>query len=345
MKFRTKLLSFVTLLAILTSLCVCFPYGVLGAETEEAVSRVKLIPGGKPFGIKFFMKGVVVIGVTDIETYDGLASPAKDAGIKKGDFITHVNGAEVTDSDALSSLIDKTKGEKTVFTVKRGSDERDFDVYPRRSSSDGLYKAGLWVRDSTAGIGTMTYVNAETSSFGGLGHGVCDSETGKVIPMRNGVVTSVTVTGSVKGLPNEPGELRGEFSAFKAGVIEKNTECGVFGRLDDVSAFTSEPMEICFASELKTGKAYMLTTVSGDVPSIYEINITKINKNGGKTKNFTIEVTDRTLLEKTGGIVQGMSGSPVIQNGRLCGAVTHVMINDPTRGYGIFIENMLEAAK
>ncbi len=344
MKFRTKLISFIMLLAILTAVCVCFPYGALGA-TEASDIRPKLIPGGRPFGIKFYMKGVAVIGVTDIETYDGLASPAKDAGIKKGDFITMVNGKELSDSDELSRLINDSKGEKTVFTLKRGEAVTEVDVYPRRSSSDGLYKAGLWVRDSTAGIGTITYVNAETNEFGGLGHGVCDAETGKTLPMQKGVVTNVTVTDIVKGLSNEPGEIRGEFSPFKAGVIEKNTECGVFGSLNDISAFTSEPMEICYSSELKTGKAYILTTISGTVPAMFEINITKINKGSGKTKNFTIEVTDSTLLRKTGGIVQGMSGSPVIQNGRLCGAVTHVMINDPTLGYGIFIENMLDAEK
>lgn len=343
MRFRTKLLSFLTLLAVLTAICVCFPYGAMGAEADTL--RPKLIPGGRPFGIKFFMKGVAVIGVTDIETYDGLTSPAKDAGIKKGDFITKINGKELTDSDELSRLINDSKGEKTVFTLKRGDDYTDVDVYPVRSSSDGLYKTGLWVRDSTAGIGTITYVNAESSSFGGLGHGVCDTETGRVLPLHNGVITNVTVTDVVKGLENEPGEIRGEFSSYKAGTLDKNTECGVFGTLYDISSFTSEPMEICYSSEMKTGKAYILTTISGDVPSLFEVNITKINRKSGKTKNFTIEVTDKTLLAKTGGIVQGMSGSPVIQNGRLCGAVTHVMINDPKRGYGIFIENMLDAAE
>lgn len=343
MDFRKRVYAFLLLSAILLALCAFSPYGAL--DTKAFSERPSLLPGGTPFGIKFFTRGVIVVGVTDIETYGGIASPAKDAGIRSGDIIVAVNGAEVNTTEELGEAVASCRGEDTTFTVLR--DGRTFNVTlrPLRSETDGVYRSGLWVRDSTAGIGTVTYVNADTGEFGGLGHGICDAETGKPLPLLRGVVTDVTVTGVVKGRRSEPGELKGDFSCSLAGNIEKNTECGVFGTLNDVSAFGAEPMEICFPDEMKTGKAFILTTIEGDTPRLYEVCILRIYENSGSTKNFLLEVTDKELLEKTGGIVQGMSGSPVIQDGRLCGAVTHVMINDPERGYGIFIENMLKAAQ
>ncbi|MDD4125594.1 MAG: SpoIVB peptidase [Victivallales bacterium] len=345
MKLKQKIPAFLLLLSMLIVMCLAVPYGVLASTlTTEESERISLIPAGTPFGIKFYIKGVIVVGVTDIETYEGLASPAKNAGLKAGDIITKVNSTEIDTTESLSEIIAKSGGDKTVFSVNRSGETLTFDVYPKKSSEDGVYKAGLWVRDSTAGIGTVTYVDANTNQFAGLGHGICDAETGDPLPLLRGIVTGITITDVVKGLENAPGELKGEFSAYKIGSLFKNTESGVFGVFDSIAPFSSQSMEICFRDELKTGKAYILTTVSGSTPQLYEINIIKIYPNSGKIKNFLIEVTDKQLLAKTGGIVQGMSGSPVIQNGRLAGAVTHVMINDPTRGYGIFIENMIDAS-
>lgn len=345
MNFKQKIPAFLLLFIILVTMCYTVPYGAFASALEvTATQRVTLIPAGIPFGIKFYTKGVIVVGVTDIQTYEGLASPAKEAGLKTGDIIIKVNSTDVNTTEELSKLIAESNGKKTILTVNRSGETLNFDVYPKKSSEDGAYKSGLWVRDSTAGIGTVTYVNAETNSFAGLGHGICDSETGDPLPLLKGIVTGINITDVVKGLENVPGELKGEFSAYKIGSLNKNTECGVFGTFDSIAQFSAEPMEICFRDELQTGKAYILTTISGSTPKLYEINIVKIYENSGKTKNFLIEVTDKELLEKTGGIVQGMSGSPVIQNGRLAGAVTHVMINNPTRGYGIFIENMLNSS-
>jgi stage IV sporulation protein B len=345
MKSKQKIPAFLLLFSILLALCLTVPYGSLASTLAvNERERVSLIPSGKPFGIKFHTKGVIVVGVTDIETFDGLASPARDAGIKAGDIITKVNSTEVNTTEDLSRLIAESGGSKTIFTVSRSGDTLNFDVYPKKASEDGMYKAGLWVRDSTAGIGTVTYVDADTNRLGGLGHGICDSETGEPLPLLKGIVTGVTITDVVKGMENAPGELKGEFSAYKIGSLYKNSESGVFGTLDSIAPFNGKPIEICFRDELKTGKAHILTTVNGSTPALYEINIVKVYPNSGRTKNFLIEITDKNLLEKTGGIVQGMSGSPIIQDGRLAGAVTHVMINDPTRGYGIFIENMLDSA-
>ncbi len=342
MEFKKRVWAFFLLCAILFAVCAFTPYGALRPQAAPP-ERPVLLPGGTPFGIKFFTRGVIVVGVTDIESYDGIASPAKDAGIRSGDVITAVNGMQVNTAEELAEAVNAGKGADTVFTVLRGDVSFSVTVRPKRSVSDNLYRAGLWVRDSTAGIGTVTYVDARTKRFGGLGHGVCDPDTGRPLPLLKGAVTGVTVTGVVKGRRSEPGELVGEFSSKTAGTLEKNTECGVFGIFDDISAFAAAPMEICYGGEMKTGRAYILTTVIGSVPRMYEIRIVRIYNDGGDTKNFLLEVTDKELLEKTGGIVQGMSGSPVIQDGRLCGAVTHVMISDPARGYGIFIENMLKA--
>ncbi len=345
MKCKQKIPAFALLFALLLAMCVAVPYGALASTLAiNERQRISLIPSGIPFGIKFYTKGVIVVGVTDIETFEGLASPARDAGIRAGDIITKVDSTEVNTTEELSELIDESGGRKMVFTVSRSGGTQSFDVYPKKSVEDNSYKAGLWVRDSTAGIGTVTYVDADANRFAGLGHGICDSETGSPLPLLKGIVTGVTITDVIKGIENAPGELKGEFSAYKIGSLYKNTESGVFGVFDSVTPYISQPMEICFRDELKTGKAYILTTVSGSSPRIYEINIVKIYPNSGKVKNFLIEVTDKELLNITGGIVQGMSGSPIIQNGRLAGAVTHVMINDPTRGYGIFIENMIDAS-
>lgn len=346
MKFQQKIQAFLLLLTLLFVMCFAVPYGALASTMTTVESeRFLLIPAGMPFGIKFYTKGVIVVGVTDIETYEGLASPAKSAGIIAGDIITQVNAKEINTTEALSGIIAESKGNKTVLTINRSGETLIFDVYPKKSAEDGVYKAGLWVRDSTAGIGTVTYIDAKNNAFAGLGHGICDAETGKPLPLLKGIITSITITDVVKGLENAPGELKGEFSAYRIGSLNKNTESGVFGVFDSTAKLPSVPMEICFKSELKTGTAHILTTVMGSAPQLYEINIVKIFPNSGSVKNFLIEVTDKELLAKTGGIVQGMSGSPIIQGGKLAGAVTHVMVNDPKRGYGIFIENMIRASQ
>ena len=310
------------------------------------VSDTKLLyPGGMAFGVKFFTEGVLVIGLTDIVTFSGTVCPAREAGIEKGDVVISIDGKPTTGARDLRDTVAASDGNALTFNVKRGENTFDTIVYPAICSETGDYKAGLWVRDSTAGIGTVTYINGDDLSFAGLGHGICDGDTGTVMPLGRGVVVDVNIDGIKKGSAGSPGELKGSFDKVQRGIIERNTETGVYGKLDKLPESLGAPMPVGSKRELKEGKAFIYTTLSGNTTGKYRIEIEKIYKDAGKTKNMLIKVTDRTLLDKTGGIVQGMSGSPIIQNGKIVGAVTHVLINDPTRGYGIFIENMLETAK
>ena len=228
----------------------------------------------------------------------------------------------------------------------RNGKEYTAHVTPEYSKTEGKYKSGLWVRDSGAGIGTVTFIDPETLSFGGLGHGICDGDTGELIPMDRGSVLGVRINGINKGAAGAPGEIKGYFNSGKTGTLIKNTTCGVYGVFTELpKGLPSEAVCLGGREELKEGDAYIWCTLDDSGPQKYSIRISEINRSATGNKCFSITVTDRALIEKTGGIVQGMSGSPIIQNGKIVGAVTHVLVNDPTTGYGIFIENMLNAAQ
>ncbi len=308
------------------------------------ISTENIYLGGQAFGIKLFTKGVVVIGLTDISTSSGAVCPAEKAGISKGDIILSVNGKEAESAEMFGELISKCGAKGAVLHCKRGETEFDATVSPVISSDDNKFKIGLWVRDSTAGIGTVTFIDKETGMFGGLGHGVCDVDTSLLMPLSSGTVVDVEITGVIKGEPNTPGELKGNFMGENIGELDLNAETGIFGRINDSEEIKGRAVSIGTRDSVTEGKVCIYTTVSGTTPKEYEAEIIKIFDESGKTKNFMIKVTDQELLKITGGIVQGMSGSPILQNGKLIGAVTHVLINDPTRGYGIFIENMLDTA-
>lgn len=308
----------------------------------ETYRRTKLSPGGDAFGIKFFTDGLIVIGISDVKTTEGSVSPAKQAGISAGDIIKEYNGQKVENSDAFVKLIEDSKGESADLLINRAGTDIALKLKPVLSQETNTYKAGLWVRDSTAGIGTVTFVDGDTNIFAGLGHGICDTDTGVLMPLGRAAIVDVTITGITKGQINDPGELKGSFSSVREGFLTANTHVGVFGLYDKLPKSTHEPIEIGLRSEVEPGEAYIYSTLGDGEPQKYKIEIVKINKLDSDTKNMLIKVTDERLLAETGGIVQGMSGSPIIQNGKLIGAVTHVLINDPTKGYGIFIENMLE---
>ena len=208
---------------------------------------------------------------------------------------------------------------------------------------EGKYKAGIWIRDEASGIGTVTYIIPETGEFAGLGHGICDGDTGAILPIKRGIVSDAELIGIIKGIKGTPGELKGAIGTDKKGALIKNTESGVYGIFAHIPNSLTVKMKIADKNELKEGKAILRCFASGSIDD-YEIEISQINNLDGASKNFVIKVTDQRLLELTGGIVQGLSGSPIIQNGKLIGAVTHVKIAEPTEGYGIFIENMLNAA-
>lgn len=321
-------------------------FGVIPVKkvSVNKLSTDSICIGGRAFGIKLFTKGVIVVGLTEITTSKGVECPAEKAGIKKGDIIVSVNGENVGTAEDFGAKISKCGNKGAVLKCIRGSEEFEATVLPSVSSEDNTYKVGLWVRDSTAGIGTVTFIDKKTGVFGGLGHGVCDVDTGVLMPLANGNIVDVEVTGVIKGEAQTPGELKGNFSKIVKGTLDSNTETGVFGKLSSTENIDGEIVPIGTKETVKEGKAYIYTTISGNTPEKYEAEIIKIYLDSGKTKNFMLKVTDERLLEATGGIVQGMSGSPILQNGNLIGAVTHVLINDPQKGYGIFIENMLGEA-
>lgn len=324
-------------------------FGIIPVKSThiDVVEEKMLIPCGTPFGIKMFTDGVLVVGVNEVITDSGSKNPAKEAGIKLGDSIISIDGTEMLSNEDVGEAVSSSNGKTLKVCLKRDGTEMTVDLKPVLSNSDGKYKAGIWVRDSSAGIGTVTYYDPANSCFGGLGHAICDVDTGDILPLMSGEVVDVNINGVTKGQKGAPGELRGSFVSRTAmGSLLLNNETGVFGVMDYCPAKNAKAMPLAMKQEVKTGKATILTTLDGQTPKEYEIRIEKANIGStNMTKNMVIEVTDPELLEKAGGIVQGMSGSPIIQDGKLVGAVTHVLINDPTKGYGIFAENMYTFSK
>lgn len=293
--------------------------------------RRMLIPGGNPFGIKLRTDGVMVISVNG-------GSPAAKAGIRAGDVISSVNGIPVSTNADISEAVQTVPGESSII-LRRKNGELCVRVNPELS--DERLIIGAWVRDSSAGIGTMTFCDPQTGKFGGLGHPVSDVTTGELMPLSSGEVTRAEIYGAVKGSGGEAGELCGDLCAESFGTLTSNTPVGVFGELSETPDRPAIPM--AYRQEVKCGPAVILSTINGQEPEEYSIEIEKINLcalNG--TKSMVIRITDQRLLQQTGGIVRGMSGSPIIQDGMLAGAVTHVFLNDPTRGYAVFAESMTE---
>ncbi len=307
---------------------------------NTAYINKKLYVGGMPFGVRILSKGLSVVGFAE-ENGQSL-SPAYDAGIRLGDIVIKVNSYDISSIEDFSKRLNENGNRPVSLTVERNGKNLNFTFTPKYYSKDKSYKAGLLLKDSTSGIGTVTFIDPETNIFGGLGHGICDANSGALIPLSKGIIMDVTINGVNKGKIGTAGELRGSFKLKKIGSLMNNTSCGVFGLLSDNCVKSPESlMNICPKNQVKEGDAYIWCTLSDGAPQKYAIQISNIDTTSSSAKSFKIKVVDPLLLSKTGGIVQGMSGSPIIQNGRLIGAVTHVLINDPTTGYGIFIENML----
>lgn len=306
----------------------------------------KLVPIGQTTGIKILCDGVMVSSVTQIQTENGVKTPAKEASINTGDIIKTINGEKIISNDHVAEILNLTQNNEVLIEIERDGVILEKKVTPVADINDGNYKIGVWVRDSMAGIGTITFFDPETNNYGALGHSIAEGESGNVMPVRQGELVPSTVTGVKKGEVGNPGELEGSFDVTREiGSVNSNTESGIFGTIDANYLLTNNALEVAEKKEITEGVAYIMSNISGNNTENYEINITKINKSSDTTKNFVIEITDENLIEQTGGIVQGMSGSPIIQNGKIIGAVTHVFVNDPTKGYGIFITNMLETAE
>ncbi|MBQ8325653.1 MAG: SpoIVB peptidase [Lachnospiraceae bacterium] len=321
-------------------------FGIIPFKSIEinVIDDVRLIPAGIPIGIYVETKGVLVIDVGEFKSEDGdECAPSKNI-LKKGDTILTVNEEEIDTKNQLIRIVEESNGEPLILSIIREEENFDVKINPKKNE-DGEYKIGVWVRDSAQGIGTLTYVNPD-NEFGALGHGVNDTDAGTLMQLDEGYLYATDIVSITKGKKGEPGELTGIIRYTDRnimGVIEENTGLGIYGTVDyeTLNRLTMDPIPIATKTEVEIGDAQIITTVN-EQTKVYDIEITSFNYATTINREISIHITDEELLDLTGGIVQGMSGSPIIQNGRIVGAVTHVLVNDPTRGYGIFVENMLE---
>lgn len=298
---------------------------------------------GTPFGVKMFSDGALVVAFSDQYTNLGTENPAKEAGLKLGDLIVSAGGHAVRSNEELTQAITDAAGNAIPVVYQRDGVQHTTMLTPMQDASTGAYRAGLWVRDSSAGIGTMTFLDPLNGTFAGLGHAISDTDTGADITLLSGEIVPVVITGCVSGTTGSPGELRGEFSAAAAGTVLANDSTGVYGEY--LAAMTGQSCPVMQPQEIALGDAEIWTTISGSTPRAYSVRIEQVNMTSSDpNRNLLVKVSDPELLAATGGIVRGMSGSPIVQNGRLVGAVTHVLVSDPTRGYGIFATTMLEKA-
>lgn len=302
----------------------------------------KVVPCGNPFGIKLFTEGVMVVKTDKIIKDNKVYNPARDSGIEIGDIITKVNSQKVNFTEDLPEIVNKSNGKPVCLTIVRDNKEISKTIMPV-DTGNSEYKIGVWVRDSSAGIGTMTFYHSKSHAFGGLGHGICDVDTGTLLPMAQGEVTGARIESVTKARSGVAGTLNGRHCKNGCtGYVISNCDSGVFGYVENPPTNHAE-ISVAYKQQVKTGKAQIITTLDEGEPQYYDIEIESINYNQhAKTKNIVIKITDEKLIEKTNGIVQGMSGSPIIQDNKLVGAVTHVFVNEPTKGYGIFAENMIE---
>lgn len=311
----------------------------------------KIFPGGNSIGVSMYTQGALVVGISEVIDPDGFTHyPASDAGLRPGDIIEKVNGITVENADHLSSLVNQVKEKGLELELRRGNIIFKTQIVPVKDMHDLKYRLGIWVRDSTAGVGTLTFYDPESRCFGALGHAITDVDTGVLLSVKNGEIMQSTIIDVKQGRRGEPGELKGVFSGRQRviGNILRNTQYGIYGKMyrSLPKFYFDQPLPVCSQYDVQVGKASILTTVDEEGIKEFEIQIIKVNiQQHPSSKGMVIEITDPELLERTGGIVQGMSGSPIIQNGRIVGAITHVFVNDPKKGYGIFIEWMLEECR
>ena len=315
----------------------------------EKIKDLELYPGGVPIGVRVSSEGVLVVGYSDIEiNNEKEESPGKVGGLEIGDVILKINGIEMHNSrDLVKAIKQSEKDSIKVDILRHGENITKIVTLKKENNKD--YKIGLWIRDSTAGVGTMTFYDDTSKKFGALGHPITDSDTNEPFLIKDGDVIESSIISIRKGEKGSPGELKGIFinESNPTGEIDKNTQSGIFGQLNSNILQKSDikRLKVGFRDEIVPGKAKIITTIDENGPQQYEIEIEKLlNQNVASSKSMVIKVTDPRLLEKTGGIVQGMSGSPIIQNNKIVGAVTHVLINKPDTGYGIYIEWMLQDA-
>lgn len=317
--------------------------------TVNVLPEIKLIPGGHSIGIRLRSQGVNVVGFYYLDIDGKSVSPARDGGVKIGDCILEIGGKKVNDALDAARLLDKREGEQVELLLNRGGERVKLSVEPLFSPADNAYRIGLYLRDSAAGVGTLTFYNPRSGRYGALGHIILDSDTNQPINLSEGSIVKAKIVDIKTAQKGHPGEKTGIFVDGVFGDIVKNSPYGIFGNIDDFQKAGSPypaPLPMALASQVETGPAEILTVIEGETIGSFAVEIEKIAYQADPAgKGLVIRVVDERLLQSTGGIIQGMSGSPIIQNGRLIGAVTHVFINDPTRGYGIFIEWMYQESE
>lgn len=329
------------------------------AETQGVIRLFGLIPlksvslevwpekmlqaGGSMVGLDLYTDGILVLGTGKVETAQGeQSSPAKGL-LQAGDRIRRVNGQEVSTVEQVDALISQGGENPVQLQITRGDETITVSVMPL-ADRDGTARIGVWIRDRAQGLGTLTFADPESGIFGAVGHGISDVDTGEILPIQDGLLTQAKIRQLVKGAEGEPGEVEGSLTGSIWGQIRVNTDCGVYGRYNE-AAKLSGAYPIALRSQVKNGSAVILSDILGGDVESYSVEIEKASGLPTFDTGLVVTVTDERLLQATGGIIQGMSGCPIIQNGRIVGAVTHVFVKDPTRGYGIYIEDMLEAAR
>ncbi len=316
----------------------------------SVIPKTTVIPVGNIAGVKLYTNGVLVVGMSEIEGEDSKTyKPYENTGIEEGDTIVKINDNLIHSTDDLIEKVNMSNGKNIEIQYIHDEETKECSITPVKTNEEE-YKLGLWVRDSAAGVGTVTFYEPSTQSFGALGHGITDIDTGDLLNIASGEFVTAKVLNIKKGEDGNPGKIQGTVEEQDTiGEIVKNTEFGIYGKMQDISSLnidTNKEMEVAMREEIKTGKATILCSLDNQTVKEYEIEITKIYRdNNYNNKSMEIKVTDEELIEKTGGIIQGMSGSPIIQNGKFVGAVTHVLVNSSTEGYAIFGDLMLKQSK
>lgn len=322
-------------------------FGIIPVRTVnvDVVSSKNLVACGNTIGVKIKLDGILVIGISNVASNGQKIIPVRNSGIRPGSIITAVNGKTVEGIEDLTDEIEHSGGNPIKIAFRSDDVLHEAMVSPVRSSEDDKYHIGLWVRDSTAGIGTLTFYDEKTGRFGALGHGITDIDTGMLMSVKSGEILESDILGVKMSKSGVPGELKGIFTeGTKLGTILSNTEIGIYGKLEQnaMQRIKGRTYPVGVRANIKEGPATILSNIDGRKIEEYDILIQRVSRqNLNGSKGMIIKITDEKLLNTTGGIVQGMSGSPIIQDGKIVGAVTHVLVNDPTRGYGIFVEAML----
>lgn len=324
-----------------TAFVLAFAMFITGVPVSASAESSTVILGGQPFGVKFYNDGVMVIELEEFFNGSHYVCPAKEGGLQVDDVIKKVNGIEIKTNEDLQETATGCGGKGMSFIIERDGKELCKTVKPQ-ANTVGTYLLGAWVRDSCAGIGTVTYYNPDDNYFAALGHGICDRDTGAMMPLGEAEIVGASISSVEKSSTGKAGSLNGYFNDKTLGTVTTNTINGIYGTIIDNSYLSGDRFEIAEFDEIQTGDAQLFTTINGERPESYDLKITSIrNDDPRNNENFVIKVTDKRLLDECGGIVQGMSGSPIVQNGKLIGAVTHVFLNNPEEGYGVAAQFMV----